>query len=74
MSYHISNNQGMVQDIKTKNGLLPLYIINLDKMIERKIAMKNHLDTIGYTNYQFVSALTAKTCNLIMVESPCQRV
>jgi GR25 family glycosyltransferase involved in LPS biosynthesis len=53
---------------------LPVYWLNLDVMTQRRSGMEAHLKEYGVKYHKRVSALTPQTCNLIMVESHCNRV
>lgn len=53
---------------------LPIYWINLDRMTTRSEGMRTHLEAIGAPYHKRIPALTAATCNLLMIESPCMRV
>ena len=51
---------------------MPIYFINMDDMKERARLMDGHLNELGYRSVKRVSGLTAKTCNLIMLERSCK--
>jgi hypothetical protein len=53
---------------------VPIYWINLDSNMDRRISMQNHLAAIGVRYHRRIPALTPETCNLLMVETPCFRV
>jgi GR25 family glycosyltransferase involved in LPS biosynthesis len=53
---------------------IPVYWINLDFMKERRDSMTTHLNEVGFQNHKRITALTPQTCNLIMVDSNCNRV
>lgn len=55
------------------NNKPPVYYINLDSNKERQRFMHNHLREAGFKYVKRVSALSPKTCNLIMLESSCYR-
>jgi GR25 family glycosyltransferase involved in LPS biosynthesis len=51
----------------------PAYFINLESNKERYKFMTTHLKEVGFKYVRRVNALSAKTCNLIMLESSCYR-
>lgn len=53
---------------------IPVYWINLDSMKERNEAMTAHLNAMNIPYHRRITALTPQTCNLIMVDSNCNRV
>lgn len=53
---------------------LPIYWINMDEMVDRKNSMTRHLNEHGVKYHKRIKALTPHTCNLIMVDSNCNRV
>lgn len=53
---------------------VPIYYINMDAHVQRRLAMESHLSALHVPYFQRISALTTETCNLLMVESPCLRV
>lgn len=53
---------------------VPVYWINMDGMTDRQVSMTKHLDNYGVKYHKRIRALTPKTCNLIMVDSNCNRV
>ena len=56
-------------------GQVPIYWINLDSMKERRENMNRHLTSfMGVSYHKRITALTPETCNLIMVDSNCNRV
>lgn len=53
---------------------LPIYWINMDEMVDRKNSMNQHLNEHGVKYQKRIKALTPHTCNLLMVDSNCNRV
>jgi len=54
-----NNNNNTTANIKNPK-VLPMYIINLQKRIDKKMDMIHQLNEIGYTNYQFFKACDKK--------------
>lgn len=58
----------------SEEEIFPVYWLNLDRMTDRANLMAQHLDSLGFRYHKRISALTPKTCNLLMVDSSCLRV
>jgi GR25 family glycosyltransferase involved in LPS biosynthesis len=57
----------------TKIGFgIPVYYINMDDLKDRARLMDEHLRELGFPDARRVSGLTAKTCNLLMLERSCK--
>ena len=53
---------------------IPIYWINLDQNLDRRVSMQKHLEAVGVPYHKRIPALTPETCHLLLVESPCFRV
>ena len=53
---------------------IPIYWLNLDSMPDRAISISRHLTEYGFKYHRRITALTPKTCNLLMYECQCARV
>eukprot|EP01039_Chlorochromonas_danica_P005774 gene5774-6359_t len=50
---------------------VPVYWLNLDERADRRESMSRHLSEIGVAYHRRVAALTAETCNLLLVDNFC---
>ena len=63
----------ILSENQVKNDI-PVYWLNLKEMTNRRSAMESHLKAYGMKNNRRIEALTPQTCNLLMLESSCNRV
>lgn len=64
----------MATAVSIGGNQLPIYWINMEEMVDRKTSMTQHLHDHGVKYHKRIKALTPQTCNLIMVDSNCNRV
>lgn len=61
-----------IKFIISTNNFPPVYWINLDSNVERRRHIENELKSLNVSYHIRVSALTKKTCHIVMLERTCR--